>query len=112
MVLPDSEGNIHSSLFLTCYVNPAPPPSPFTPHRWILPSGQAVTPTSFDDTHTAFVFPEFGDNGIVGQGLTLLVERLSYSDSGTYVCEYDDENGQTISASVDLILKGAGLYTV
>ena len=36
----------------------------------------------------------------------LLIEQLSYLDAGTYICEYDADNGETVSATVELILEG------
>lgn len=105
MVLPDSPENVQSHVFLQCYVDPAPPPSLNTPHRWILPSGEVVDTLSPRERHTSFVAPSTGPNGTMQQKLSLLIARLSYSDAGTYVCEYDD-NGQTLRASTELVLEG------
>ena len=105
MVLPDSEG-VHTFVFLFCYVDPAPAPSQLTSHRWILPSGEVVSDGSSGERHTASVAATTGPNGTTQQQrLTLLIEKLTYSDAGTYVCEFDD-NGQTMRASTDLVLEG------
>ena len=58
------------------------------------------------ERHTGIVSPTTAPNGTTQQQqLILLIERLTYSDAGTYVCEFDD-NGQTMRASTDLVLEG------
>ena len=63
------------------------------------------------ERHTAFVSPTNEPDGTMRQQLTLLIERLSYSDAGTYVCEFDD-NDQTLRASAELALEGNAIETV
>ena len=54
---------------------------------------------------TVFANPQFEAGSVTILKLDLFVEQLSYADAGTYVCEAE-ENGETVSASVDVELEG------
>ena len=106
-VLPDEDGDINTAIFLNCTVDPAPSLTFFTPIGWILPSGTEVRAFSFEPVNRIAVIssPIFEEDGSIKLQFNLLITQLSYSDAGTYLCQYE-ENGETLSASVDLVLSG------
>lgn len=99
VVLPRSDGNVETSLFLPCIIDP-PPPSIFEPIQWVLPSGATVDFFSSNDQYT--VIP---NNSPSHFEALLFIEQLSHSDTGRYICEYE-KNGEILSVSVDLVLEG------
>ena len=108
VILPGSDGSLRSSLFLPCVIEPAPLQSIFAPFRWVLPDGTTVGAFSVEERFAVFSNPVFDSEGTVASlQATLSIERLSYLDAGSYICEYDDVNGETLSATVELILEGA-----
>ena len=99
VVLPRSDGNVESSIFLPCIIDP-PLPSIFEPIQWVLPSGATVDFFSSNDQYT--VIPNISPSHFEA---LLVIERLSYSDTGRYICEYE-KNDEILSVSVDLVLEG------
>ena len=105
VILPGSDGSVQSSLFLPCVIEPAPLQSIFAPFRWVLPDGPAVGAFSVEERFAVLSNPVF-EGTVASLQAILLIERLSYLDAGSYICEYDDVNGETLSATVELILEG------
>ena len=112
LVLPGSDGNILSILLLPCFADPAPLVPESTLHRWTLPNGQLVSAGSFSGRYTGLAASDVGPSGTRRRQLSLLIQRLIYSDAGTYVCEYNENGQETLSASVDLILQGKVVLSV
>ena len=105
VILPDSTGNVQSTLSLLCLIEPAPAALIPAPFQWVLPSGATVNPFGLDERFAILVNPVF-EGAVVNLQAILLIEQLSYLDAGAYICEFDDENGETLSATVELILEG------
>lgn len=104
------DGSIPTSLFLTCSINPSPPPLlPSTPIHWVLPNGETVgafiSASEVNGQYSVIAIPEFGNGGVVSLGFNLLIENIAYSNAGTYICEYV-ENDEILSATVELFLTG------
>lgn len=104
VVLPGSDGGVQTSILLPCSIDPAPA-LPFAPLRWILPSGVTLDIFTLDDRFAVIAGPNFEAGNPPSLAFSLLIKQLSYTDAGTYVCEFD-ENGETLSVSVDLVLEG------
>ncbi len=91
-ILPDYDGRLNSFTFLTCIIEPK---NASVVSRWLLPSGDIVSSRNASLSGRLVV-----NEGMLALsegtvfGTVLVIQRVSYRDSGVYTCEVREVDGE------------------